>query len=1355
MISVQSRAFFISRCDRQRRLLVRPGNWNRSAFVLAWITVLVCGRYVETQAAPEVNADPPMRLRLSWGGGRPHAWSGSIQVRSESLETKQSPPIVLSHLETLSSERDAACGYHLTGDRVSLHGTNARSFDGIDFSVDRWRGTVVVINMVPDSHATASPQIEFSLEELLSTQRTVSIDGDGNRLTIMRAPGDSLAVSIDGDLVRRPGESIRLNVQPFLPASARSGVVELRVRVVSARQGREHSVQQVVLQELKNSTKLGPRVYAAVSLDVTVPKAEGAYDIVLEAFDRGGLPWADIKFMRPIASRAVQLVAVSDVAPAMGLKPSWKMLYELDPASPGLLERLRMIPGASALESIGSIPKMPAFTGLPRGGVFDASINVASNAFEKSAKAARSIENLIPKLSGPLSAGDASLEVHLLGPMLKLPPAKSVSEPSWEAIVIAMAQPGLPHLLEIEYPSDSPAALGVSIVEPGPLGTVGSVRNEGVLRVDSPLAGVPETPSRLVHRVMFWPSTKSPTVVLTNLSVVSSAFIGRVRVSVSTEPLDAGPKNSGNRLVAAYLKDPEFSRFSAIGNIDAGSGRVVSDWVQFLQGANRLVDLVSHQGAGGAMVGVMVDGASMWPSNSILSTLRWDTALLADSGSDPNRKNVLALLLRLFERRALKFVPALEFSAPIIELENLLYTNDSKSADGILCIGSDGREFFTSGDSPVHFYNPLDSRVQDAVERIVSELAGQVASSHAADGVAIAIGYDGWLHMPEVASALDDKTFGRFAADCSLASVGIGPERFAERAKLVEGPLRERWLQWRAKNLAEFSQRLAEKVSAARRDLRFFVTVTDLLSQGSFAERLKPSLSNDSSDDDLLLEAGISPELITMSGRVVLVSPHVTCASDDLLRGSVAESINRAYGVARSLAAARRRGVVGLGVGVTATVEKLSAHSPYGAGTITQPLSLHAVGPTVVRRRWVESMLASDPEVVFDEGILLSGWRESVGTAASLFGSLPNEEFQLLDKADAPLIARSRQASGGVVVLLANASRVPVEAVIKTASAVSQATDCIDGQKIEMITNQTISVALHAWETRGVVLEGTTRVDSIRAVFTQEVKQAVHEELASLRERRAIIEVPPQMALLDNPGFELAAPSGTVPGWEIVESTRGSLAVVGGISAGTQSLEFSSPNGLSTLRSNPFASPSSGRISVAAWLYHDAGQKQPPLRIAVEGVQNGQEYYRFAAVGDGLGATHLEPGWSQFVLQIDDLPREALESLRVRFDMLGPGKIRIDEVRLFDLAFDGSQRVQLSKILALIDHHLGTGDVGTCVVELGGYWPRFLERYVSDEMVAIAAESHSTEGVQKTAETIKKEPPERSGMIDRFRKWWQ
>ena len=213
--------------------------------------------------------------------------------------------------------------------------------------------------------------------------------------------------------------------------------------------------------------------------------------------------------------------------------------------------------------------------------------------------------------------------------------------------------------------------------------------------------------------------------------------------------------------------------------------------------------------------------------------------------------------------------------------------------------------------------------------------------------------------------------------------------------------------------------------------------------------------------------------------------------------------------------------------------------------------------------------------------------------------------------------------------------------------------------------------------------------------------------------------------------------------------------MVGGISAGTQSLEFSSPNGLSTLRSNPFASPSSGRISVAAWLYHDAGQKQPPLRIAVEGVQNGQEYYRFAAVGDGLGATHLEPGWSQFVLQIDDLPREALESLRVRFDMLGPGKIRIDEVRLFDLAFDGSQRVQLSKILALIDHHLGTGDVGTCVVELGGYWPRFLERYVSDEMVAMAAESHSTEGVQKTAETIKKEPPERSGMIDRFRKWWQ
>ena len=54
----------------------------------------------------------------------------------------------------------------------------------------------------------------------------------------------------------------------------------------------------------------------------------------------------------------------------------------------------------------------------------------------------------------------------------------------------------------------------------------------------------------------------------------------------------------------------------------------------------------------------------------------------------------------------------------------------------------------------------------------------------------------------------------------------------------------------------------------------------------------------------------------------------------------------------------------------------------------------------------------------------------------------------------------------------------------------------------------------------------------------------------------------------------------------------------------------------------------------------DDAATQPPLRIAIEGLQDDREYYRFAAVGGLTGGRPLTGEWSQFVLQIDDLPSE-------------------------------------------------------------------------------------------------------------------
>jgi hypothetical protein len=92
--------------------------------------------------------------------------------------------------------------------------------------------------------------------------------------------------------------------------------------------------------------------------------------------------------------------------------------------------------------------------------------------------------------------------------------------------------------------------------------------------------------------------------------------------------------------------------------------------------------------------------------------------------------------------------------------------------------------------------------VQGVVEGFVSELVDRLREAPAVDGVALVLSHDGWLHCPGVAAGLDDATFARFVADAGpdvepLARPALGTGdggRFAARAALVEGPLRDRWL---------------------------------------------------------------------------------------------------------------------------------------------------------------------------------------------------------------------------------------------------------------------------------------------------------------------------------------------------------------------------------------------------------------------------------------------------------------------------------------------------------------------------------------------------------------------------------
>ena len=123
-----------------------------------------------------------------------------------------------------------------------------------------------------------------------------------------------------------------------------------------------------------------------------------------------------------------------------------------------------------------------------------------------------------------------------------------------------------------------------------------------------------------------------------------------------------------------------------------------------------------------------------------------------------------------------------------------------------------------------------------------------------------------------------------------------------------------------------------------------------------------------------------------------------------------------------------------------------------------------------------------------------------------------------------------------------------------------------------------------------------------------------------------------------------------------------------------------------------------------------------------------------------------------FVLQVDDLPVATLESMRVRFDLLGPGRAEIDDVRVFDLAFDESQRVQLTRAISLLDRDWKEGLFAACIAGLEGYWPSFLESFVTDAAVAAAAEQAMRAAMPPAAKPVERQA---GGMFDRVKSWWQ
>ncbi len=338
------------------------------------------------------------------------------------------------------------------------------------------------------------------------------------------------------------------------------------------------------------------------TVTIRMPEFEGVFDLTLAAVptrlrDR-------LVPKKTLAERKLQFVVVAPDAPEDPSAGTLARVVEINPMSPHWWERL------------GSIPLVP---GLRK---------------------------------GPLGNGQSAAWEHpTLGPLIQLGPGGEEPNIAWEAYPLPITRPGFAHVLEIEYPSDVPQAMGVSLIEPNSAGAVLPIGLDSGVYVSDEEAANP--PRMVKHRVIFWPRTKTPLLLITNRRQGSRAVYGKIAVlsaaqsQFPTLPLvradeagSLGPafpdSPPAGRLWAGYLDRPLFSEnFSAPESLDVASLRSLDDWNTMYHGGVHLARYLKYVGYGGLMMSVYAEGSTIYPSSLLEPTPRYDTGVFFGTAQDP------------------------------------------------------------------------------------------------------------------------------------------------------------------------------------------------------------------------------------------------------------------------------------------------------------------------------------------------------------------------------------------------------------------------------------------------------------------------------------------------------------------------------------------------------------------------------------------------------------------------------------------------------------------------------------------------------------------------------------------------
>ncbi len=415
------------------------------------------------------------------------------------------------------------------------------------------------------------------------------------------------------------------------------------------------------------------------------------------------------------------------------------------------------------------------------------------------------------------------------------------------------------------------------------------------------------------------------------------------------------------------------------------------------------------------------------------------------------------------------------------------------------------------------------------------------------------------------------------------------------------------------------------------------------------------------------------------------------------------------------------------------------------------------------RQRFVHALATLDPEAMFDGGWLLPlGQEDSLTDLVAAYRRLPAAKFETYTETTSPITIRTLSNFNSTYAYLVNDSDWPVTAKLQLDVSPSCRVEELSGRRpVPAVIGSTWTVPLQPYDLVAVrFLAPNTKITGAETILDPKIRPLLVQQVADLQQRVASLVRPPEMPKITNNSFELPSKAGKIPGWLVANAAGGSAAVdaegasVARKPIGKQAAKLegaSAAGAVTSLTTEPFPAPATGRLSVSVWLKIEDAAQQPQLNFAIKYRHDEKDYNPGALLGKQTPYP-LKAEWSNYILPFEDLPTSGFDKVQVEFDLIGPGRVWIDDVQLMDLSFSQPEQFQLSKIVANADLQLKNGKLGDCLNTLDDYWLRFLTVYVPLTQPQVAGAQQPAGAGQPPAGV---NPQAAKPPLDRFWERWR